>query len=126
MMSTAPKAFSAHASRAKNTACRKSWEIWHGRDEAKRHGNKPLSQALKIIMNAFYGVLGTSACRFFDPRLASSITMRGHEIMRQTKALIESRAMTSSTAIRTPPLCGLRARIPKTTPRKSAKRWSPS
>jgi DNA polymerase-2 len=41
-------------------------------------------------MNAFYGVLGTSACRFFDPRLASSITMRGHEIMRQTKALIES------------------------------------
>ncbi|MCH0622614.1 DNA polymerase II, partial [Klebsiella pneumoniae] len=25
--------------------------IWHGRDEAKRHGNKPLSQALKIIMN---------------------------------------------------------------------------
>ncbi|PIN63685.1 hypothetical protein CKQ90_33240, partial [Klebsiella pneumoniae] len=51
---------------------------WHGRDEAKRQHNKPLSQALKIIMNAFYGVLGTSACRFFDPRLASSITMRGH------------------------------------------------
>lgn len=38
--------------------------IWHGRDEAKRQGNKPLSQALKIIMNAFYGVLGTTACRF--------------------------------------------------------------
>lgn len=42
-------------------------------------------------MNAFYGVLGTSACRFFDPRLASSITMRGHAIMRQTKALIEAK-----------------------------------
>jgi DNA damage-inducible DNA polymerase II (EC 2.7.7.7) len=66
-------------------------QIWHGRDEAKRQGNKPLSQALKIIMNAFYGVLGTSACRFFDPRLASSITMRGHEIMRQTRELIEAR-----------------------------------
>lgn len=66
-------------------------QIWHGRDEAKIQGNKPLSQALKIIMNAFYGVLGTSACRFFDPRLASSITMRGHTIMRQTKALVESR-----------------------------------
>ncbi|EPM7009130.1 DNA polymerase II [Escherichia coli] len=64
--------------------------IWHGRDKAKRQGNKPLSQALKIIMNAFYGVLGTTACRFFDPRLASSITMRGHQIMRQTKALIEA------------------------------------
>ncbi len=66
-------------------------QIWHGRDEAKRQHNKPLSQALKIIMNAFYGVLGTSACRFFDPRLASSITMRGHAIMRQTKALIEAK-----------------------------------
>ncbi|MDF2623922.1 MAG: polymerase [Kosakonia cowanii] len=65
-------------------------QIWHGRDEAKRQGNKPLSQALKIIMNAFYGVLGTTACRFFDPRLASSITMRGHQIMLQTKALIEA------------------------------------
>lgn len=35
-------------------------------------------------------MLGTTACRFFDPRLASSITMRGHQIMRQTKALIEA------------------------------------
>lgn len=66
-------------------------QIWHGREDAKRHGNKPLSQALKIIMNAFYGVLGTSACRFFDPRLASSITMRGHEIMRQTRLLVEAK-----------------------------------
>jgi DNA polymerase-2 len=33
--------------------------IWEGRDQAKRDNNKPLSQALKIIMNAFYGVLGS-------------------------------------------------------------------
>ena len=65
-------------------------QIWQGREAAKKQGNKPLSQALKIIMNAFYGVLGTSACRFFDPRLASSITMRGHDIMRQTRELIEA------------------------------------
>jgi DNA polymerase-2 len=64
-------------------------QIWDGRDAAKREGNKPLSQALKIIMNAFYGVLGSSGCRFFDPRLASSITLRGHEIMHQTRRLIE-------------------------------------
>ncbi|WP_115680244.1 DNA polymerase II [Cupriavidus taiwanensis] len=65
--------------------------VWQGREAAKRDGNKPLAQALKIIMNAFYGVLGSSGCRFFDARLASSITMRGHEIMRQTRALIEAR-----------------------------------
>src|SRR6202008_1012160 len=51
---------------------------------------KPLSQALKIIMNAFYGVLGSTGCRFFDPRLASSITMRGHEIMHTTRELIQA------------------------------------
>jgi len=65
-------------------------EVWEGREAAKRDKNAPLSQALKIIMNAFYGVLGTTACRFFDPRLASSITMRGHEIMHRTRALIEA------------------------------------
>jgi len=64
--------------------------VWQGREAAKREGNAPLSQALKIIMNAFYGVLGSSGCRFFDPRLASSITLRGHQIMRQTRALIEA------------------------------------
>lgn len=64
--------------------------VWQGREAAKREHNAPLSQALKIIMNAFYGVLGSSGCRFFDPRLASSITLRGHQIMRQTRELIES------------------------------------
>ena len=64
--------------------------VWEGREAAKREGNQSLSQALKIIMNAFYGVLGSSGCRFFDPRLASSITLRGHEIMRRTRELIES------------------------------------
>jgi DNA polymerase-2 len=48
-----------------------------------------MSQAIKIIMNSFYGVLGTPGCRFFDYRLPSSITLRGHDVLNQTKALIE-------------------------------------
>ncbi|MGY2373961.1 DNA polymerase II [Pseudomonas sp. SDO524_S393] len=64
--------------------------VAEGREMAKRDHNAPLSQALKIIMNAFYGVLGSSGCRFFDTRLASSITMRGHQIMRQTRQLVEA------------------------------------
>ncbi|SEO31366.1 DNA damage-inducible DNA polymerase II [Pseudomonas sp. ok266] len=63
--------------------------VAEGRETAKREHNAPLSQALKIIMNAFYGVLGSSGCRFFDTRLASSITLRGHEIMLRTRKLIE-------------------------------------
>ncbi|GHA36046.1 DNA polymerase II [Photobacterium aphoticum] len=64
-------------------------DLWAARDQAKRDGEKAFSQAIKIIMNSFYGVLGSSGCRFFDHRLASSITMRGHEIMKTTRELIE-------------------------------------
>ncbi|UZE98059.1 DNA polymerase II [Alkalimarinus alittae] len=63
--------------------------LWLARDNAKQHQNKALSQAIKIIMNSFYGVMGTPGCRFFDPRLPSSITLRGHSIMNQTRTLIE-------------------------------------
>ncbi len=68
--------------------------IWDGRDSAKRAGNKALSQALKIIMNSLYGVLGSPGCRFFDARLASSITLRGHQIMQRTRELIEAQGHT--------------------------------
>jgi DNA polymerase-2 len=60
------------------------------RDEAKRHKNAPLSHAIKIIMNSFYGVLGSTGCRFFDPRVCSSITLRGHEIIQRSRQWIES------------------------------------
>ena len=63
--------------------------LWQDRDQAKAAGDTPLSQAIKIIMNSFYGVLGTPGCRFFDARLASSITMRGHEILQRTRDHIE-------------------------------------
>ncbi|MEC4726020.1 DNA polymerase II [Shewanella sp. D64] len=59
------------------------------REKAKRERNAPLSQAIKIIMNSLYGVLGSRGCVFHDARLASSITLRGHEIMKQTKVWIE-------------------------------------
>jgi DNA polymerase II len=68
--------------------------VWAGREAAKRAGNAPLSQALKIIMNSFYGVLGSKGCRFFDARLASSITRRGHAIMHRTRELIEAEGVT--------------------------------
>lgn len=59
------------------------------REKAKYEQNSPLSQAIKIIMNSLYGVLGSQGCVFHDARLASSITMRGHQIMKQTRAWIE-------------------------------------
>ncbi len=66
-------------------------ELWAARDAARKQGFTAVSQAIKIIMNSFYGVLGTSGCRFFDPRLVSSITLRGHEILQTTRDLIEAK-----------------------------------
>ncbi len=86
---TVPGFIGARFSRAKHCLPAIVSQISQGREAAKRDDNKPLSQALKIIMNAFYGVLGSSGCRFFDPRLASSITLRGQEIMHRTRELIE-------------------------------------
>ncbi|GGB88298.1 DNA polymerase II [Pseudoduganella buxea] len=87
---TVPGFRGARFSRARHCLPAIVRQVWEGREAAKREHNKPLSQALKIIMNAFYGVLGSSGCRFFDPRLATSITMRGHEIMHRTRELIEN------------------------------------
>mgnify|MGYP001824468164 FL=1 len=64
-------------------------QLWQKRDAARRDGDAPLSQAIKIILNSFYGVLGTPGCRFFDARLASSITRRGHQILGRTRDYIE-------------------------------------
>lgn len=58
--------------------------LWEQRDEAKRQQDAPRSQAIKILMNSFYGVLGSGGCPLYNPQLASSITMRGHDIMQQT------------------------------------------
>ncbi|WNC70231.1 DNA polymerase II [Thalassotalea nanhaiensis] len=63
--------------------------LWAERDKAKQHKNAPLSQAIKIIMNSFYGILGSTGCRFFDPRLSGSITKRSHQLLNQTKDWIE-------------------------------------
>ena len=65
-------------------------QLWRARDEAKKQGNSALSQAIKIQMNACYGVLGSKVCRFFDQRLSGSITLRGHQILQQTAAYIEA------------------------------------
>jgi len=64
-------------------------ELWQARERAKKSKDTTLSQAIKIIMNSFYGVLGSSGCRFFDSRLAGSITRIGHWILNFSRNFIE-------------------------------------
>jgi DNA polymerase II len=65
-------------------------ELWQAREMAKKSNDSTLSQAVKIIMNSFYGVLGSTGCRFYDPRLAGSITRIGHWILNVSRQFIEN------------------------------------
>ncbi len=64
-------------------------ELWHERDKAKQAKDGTLSQAVKIIMNSFYGVLGSQGCRFYDPRLSGTITRIGQWLLNFSREFIE-------------------------------------
>ncbi len=66
-------------------------QLADARGRAQAAKNEALSRAIKILMNSFYGVLGTPGCRFFDSRLATSITRRGHEIIERSRVFFEER-----------------------------------
>jgi DNA polymerase II len=63
-------------------------QLGERREQAKRNGNKPLSQAIKVIMASCYGVLGSEGCRFHDTRLSASITKRSHQIIQESSGWI--------------------------------------
>jgi DNA polymerase-2 len=65
-------------------------ELFPRRDAAKQAGDGVASNAIKILMNSFYGVLGTPACRFFNPALANAITGTGRELLLWSKAWFEA------------------------------------
>ncbi len=67
--------------------------LHEARARALAERNEALSRAIKIVMNSFYGVLGTPGCRFFDPRLPSSITRRGHAIIERARAFFEDQGL---------------------------------
>jgi len=68
-------------------------ELFPRREAAKRRGDDVAAHAIKILMNSFYGVLGTSACRFFNPALANSITGMGKHLLLWSKQWFESRGL---------------------------------
>jgi DNA polymerase-2 len=66
-------------------------ELFPRREAAKKNGDEVAAHAIKILMNSFYGVLGTSACRFYNPALANSITGTGRDMLLWSKRWFETR-----------------------------------
>ncbi len=65
-------------------------ELFPRRAHAKKTGNTVASQAIKILMNSFYGVLGTPACRFYNPDIANAITGQGRYLLLWSKRWFEA------------------------------------
>ncbi len=65
-------------------------ELFPQREAAKRRHDEVAAHAIKILMNSFYGVLGTPACRFFNSALANSITGLGKEMLLWSKTWFET------------------------------------
>lgn len=57
-------------------------ELMDKREAAKKRGDLHLSQSIKILMNSFYGVMGSSGCRFYHYKLPTAITGTGQWLMK--------------------------------------------
>jgi len=65
-------------------------EFTERRDRARELENEMAAQAIKIMMNAFFGVLGAASCRFFNPEIANAITSFGQQTLHWTREAFEA------------------------------------
>lgn len=66
-------------------------KLMEQRNFAKQKNDKALSQAIKILMNSFYGVMGSYGCRFYHPDLPSAITSTGKFLLLGSKSFLEGK-----------------------------------
>lgn len=59
-------------------------KLWQQRDLAKKDNDKLASQAIKILMNSFFGVLANPTCRFYSIKIANAITHFGQHLIKLT------------------------------------------
>ena len=65
--------------------------LWEQRDIAKKKKDDLASQAIKITMNSFFGVLANPTCRFYSTDMANAITHFGQFLNKMTAKKIEEK-----------------------------------
>ncbi|WP_127714759.1 DNA polymerase II [Halobacteriovorax sp. HLS] len=65
-------------------------ELFLKREQAKQVGDSHLSMAIKILMNSFYGVMGSPGCRFYHADLPTAITGTGQWILKEAITYFDS------------------------------------
>lgn len=77
-------------SKTENILPKKIEYLLEQRSKAKKEKNDNLSMAIKILMNSFYGVMGSSGCRFYHSDLPDAITGTGQWFLKTTIEFLES------------------------------------
>lgn len=65
--------------------------LMNDRYKAVMRNDLHLAQSIKILMNSFYGVLGSTGCRFYDPEVSEAITGIGRWVLTESKRFFEKR-----------------------------------
>jgi DNA polymerase II len=60
------------------------------RARARAAGDGVAAQAIKILMNSLFGVLGSPASRLFSPAVANAITIAGQHVIRLAASAVEA------------------------------------
>lgn len=66
-------------------------KLWAQRDIAKKEKDKLTNQAIKILMNSFFGVLANPTCRFYSLEMANGITHFGQFLNKLTAEKIREK-----------------------------------
>ncbi len=65
--------------------------LFVARERAKQRRDTVASQAIKILMNSFYGVLATPVCRFYNGKIGNAVTTMGRHFLTWSKNWFEKR-----------------------------------
>jgi len=65
-------------------------KLWVKRDIAKKEKNKLANQAIKLLMNSFFGILANPSCRFYSIEMANAITHFGQHLIKLCAETIEN------------------------------------
>jgi DNA polymerase II len=68
--------------------------FFESREQARVRGDRRAVYAYKIVLNSFYGVLGTPGCRFAASALAGAITTLGQHVLYWARDLVTSEGYT--------------------------------
>ena len=66
-------------------------ELWEIREDFRKKKDEQGRYAIKILMNSFFGVMASPSCRFFNLKLANSITAFAQFFIKKTAEMVEAK-----------------------------------